>query len=62
MSAQNLKRNEGDVTRFTRFQWMFMKISSPRCGEVLPQFSELLEKVNPAFAARDCTSLVGFAE
>ena len=38
------------------------KLSSPRCREVLPQFSDLLEKVNPAFAARDCTSLVAFAE
>ena len=53
MSAQNLKRKEGDVTRFTRFQWTFMKISSPHCKGVLPKFCELLDKVNPAFTARD---------
>ena len=38
-----------------------MKIS-PRYRGVLPQISELLENVNPVFAAGACRSLVHFAE
>lgn len=58
MSAQNLKRTEEDIMRCTRFQWTFMMISLLRCSDVLPQFCELQEKVNTAFAATDCRSLV----
>ena len=39
-----------------------MKISLPHCRGVLPQFCGLKEKVNPAFAGRDCMSLVALAE